>query len=88
MFDLFAQEAPWQESLADGAVVLRRLAMEDAPRLITQIKQVSALSPFRQMVTLGGYTMSVAMTNCGDYGWTTHPQGYRYVTHDPLTGKP
>src|SRR6185312_14649831 len=40
------------------------------------------------MVVPSGHTMSVAMTNCGDLGWITDRTGYRYTTHDPLTGKP
>jgi alkylated DNA repair protein (DNA oxidative demethylase) len=31
--------------------------------------------------------MSVAMSNCGSWGWTSDRHGYRYVQHDPLTGK-
>ena len=38
------------------------------------------------MVTPGGRRMSVAMTNCGDVGWVSDASGYRYATHDPLTG--
>ncbi len=38
------------------------------------------------MVTPGGYTMSVAMTNCGRLGWTTDQHGYLYSPFDPLTG--
>ncbi len=88
MFDLFADEAPWQEPLADGAVILRRFACADAQALIAQISALAALSPFRQMVTPGGYTMSVAMTNCGDVGWTTNQHGYLYSPIDPLTTHP
>ena len=32
-----------------------------------------------------GYTMSVAMTNCGHLGWTSHRQGYLYSPIDPQT---
>ena len=32
--------------------------------------------------------MSVAMTNCGDYGWVTDRSGYRYDRHDPDSGRP
>jgi alkylated DNA repair protein (DNA oxidative demethylase) len=39
------------------------------------------------MVTPGGFTMSVALTNCGALGWTTDRRGYRYGSTDPLTGK-
>lgn len=87
MLDLFADEAPWQETLAEGAVILRRFARAQAGELIAQIAHVARHSPFRQMVTPGGYTMSVAMTNCGERGWTTNQHGYLYSPDDPLTGK-
>lgn len=88
MLDLFADESPWQEPLADGAVILRRFARSQADELLAQIAHVARHSPFRQMVTPGGYTMSVAMTNCGERGWTTNQYGYLYSPDDPLTGKP
>lgn len=40
------------------------------------------------MQTPGGYTMSVALTNCGTLGWTSDAQGYRYTRIDPLSGQP
>lgn len=88
MLDLFADEAPWQEPLAPGAVVLRRFAFRTAQSLLDDIGFVASQSPFRQMVTPGGYTMSVAMTNCGALGWTTDRHGYCYAVRDPLTDKP
>ena len=86
MLDLFADAEPWQEPLAPGAAILRRFALTSAPALIAAINDVAAHSPFRQMVTPGGYTMSVAMTNCGQLGWTTNDRGYLYSPKDPLTG--
>ncbi|MDC8809159.1 hypothetical protein PRR77_20545, partial [Klebsiella pneumoniae] len=79
MLDLFSDTPPWQEPLAPGAVVLRRFARERAPALLQAIADVASQSPFRQMVTPGGYTMSVAMTNCGALGWTTDRHGYLYA---------
>ena len=87
MFDLFADTPPWQEPLAPGAIILRRYARERAPALLQAIAGIAGRSPFRQMVTPGGYTMSVAMTNCGELGWTTNQHGYLYAADDPLTGK-
>lgn len=87
MLDLFADTPPWQEPLAPGASVLRRRALAESEALMAGIAEVSAQSPFRQMVTPGGYTMSVAMTNCGEVGWTTNPHGYLYAGTDPLTQK-
>ncbi len=39
------------------------------------------------MMTPGGFTMSVAMTNCGKAGWVTDRRGYRYAEIDPLSEK-
>lgn len=86
MRDLFADEPSWVEPLSPGAVILRRFAHRQASTLLDAIIQVAAASPFRQMVTPGGYTMSVEMTNCGQAGWTADRQGYAYTTIDPLTG--
>lgn len=88
MLDLFADAEPWQEPLAPGAVILRRFALSRAEVLFNDIHAVAARSPFRHMVTPGGYTMSVAMTNCGQLGWATNERGYLYAPEDPLTGKP
>ncbi|WNY81575.1 DNA oxidative demethylase AlkB [Cronobacter dublinensis] len=88
MLDLFADTDPWEEPLADGAVVLRRFALARAPALMAGIEAVASRSPFRHMVTPGGYTMSVAMTNCGEVGWSTNLKGYLYAPVDPQTGAP
>ena len=57
MLDLFADDEPWQEPLAPGAVILRRFARLHSPQLMAAIHDVAARSPFRHMVTPGGYTM-------------------------------
>ena len=44
-------------------------------------------APFRHMVTPGGFRMSVAMTNCGSFGWVTDRTGYRYDAIDPESGR-
>ena len=48
---------------------------------------LAAAAPFRNMVTPGGYAMSVAMTNCGAVGWVTDRKGYRYSAIDPESGR-
>src|ERR1700704_2115194 len=90
MDDLFADVAPLEETvkLADGATLFRGCASEIAPFIVEAISQIAKTSPFRHMVTPGGYTMSVAMTNCGRAGWTTDRKGYRYATIDPETNAP
>ncbi len=52
------------------------------------LTQIIAAAPLRHMVTPGGFTMSVAMTNCGRAGWITDRKGYRYSAQDPLTSQP
>jgi alkylated DNA repair protein (DNA oxidative demethylase) len=88
--DLFAGAAAGEsaEILAEGAVVLRGFAGRDAAALIGAVNEIAAVSPFRHMVTPGGFRMSVAMTNCGAVGWVTDRNGYRYAREDPATGQP
>lgn len=74
------------EELAPGAWVLRGFALEVAATLLADIAGVAAASPFRQLVTPGLKTMSVAMTNCGSVGWFSDRHGYRYTPLDPATG--
>jgi DNA oxidative demethylase len=57
-------------------------------RVLGGLEAITAVSPFRHMVTPGGFTMSVAMTNCGTAGWVTDRTGYRYDRDDPETGRP
>jgi alkylated DNA repair protein (DNA oxidative demethylase) len=75
-------------ALGLGAVLLRGLACRRAPELIAAIRAIATVSPFRHMVTPGGWQMSVAMTNCGKVGWVTDRAGYRYDRIDPATGQP
>ena len=87
--DLFGEQvgAPEREALADGAVLLRGLVVKEAMALLRAIDGVIISAPFRNMVTPGGFTMSVAMTNCGRAGWLTDRKGYRYDGIDPETGR-
>jgi alkylated DNA repair protein (DNA oxidative demethylase) len=74
------------ELLESGAVLLRGFA-EDQAGLAAEIDAVAVAAPFRHMVTPGGFAMSVAMTNCGAYGWVTDRKGYRYADADPASGR-
>ena len=75
-------------TLGPRAVLLRGFARERALELVAAVASVAAVSPFRHMVTPGGWEMSVAMTNCGQVGWVTDRTGYRYDAIDPATGRP
>jgi DNA oxidative demethylase len=74
--------------MAEGAVLLRGFARPFEADLIAALRDIEAQAPFRHMVTPGGHQMSVAMTNCGSFGWVTDRTGYRYDPNDPDTGTP
>jgi alkylated DNA repair protein (DNA oxidative demethylase) len=86
--DLFADQRARREAMADGAVLLRGLVAPVETELLAALRAVIAQAPFRRMVTPGGHTMSVAMTNCGARGWVTDRSGYRYDANDPDSGQP
>jgi alkylated DNA repair protein (DNA oxidative demethylase) len=88
LFDAAEQGRTWREELCTGAFVLRRFAVMDEAAILKALYGVIAEAPFRHMVTPGGLRMSVAMTNCGSYGWITDRTGYRYDAIDPHSGKP
>ena len=75
-----------QEQLEEGAMLLRGLAAAEAPVLVDEVARIAKTAAFRHMITPGGYTMSVAMTNCGRLGWVSDRSGYRYSAVDPDTG--
>lgn len=87
--DLFGNtQEPRREQLAEGAVLLRGFALEQAPEIIAAIRTITSATPFRHMITPGGFRMSVALCNCGPLGWVTDETGYRYTPRDPVTGQP
>jgi alkylated DNA repair protein (DNA oxidative demethylase) len=85
---LFDPPAPTREPLEEGALLLRGFAFADAGVLVADAARVADTAPFRHLVTPGGFTMSVAMTNCGRVGWVSDRKGYRYDPSDPDTGAP
>lgn len=87
--DLFGSPtaAGIREPLGTQASVLRGFALQDVDALLAGIEALVREAPFRQMLTPGGHTMSVALTNCGALGWTSDRRGYRYAPLDPLSGR-
>jgi alkylated DNA repair protein (DNA oxidative demethylase) len=85
LFENVAEERVLGESLGPGTAILRGFALEHEIQLLDALVAVAAKSPFRYMVTPGGFRMSVAMTNCGSVGWITDRRGYRYDSVDPET---
>ena len=77
-----------RERLEEGAVLLHGFAAAAGPLLFEEVTQIAQSAAFRHLVTPGGYTMSVAMTNCGRVGWVSDRTGYRYDPEDPQTRAP
>ena len=88
--DLFAtaDEAPPPHSIAEGAVLLPAFALPHEGVLQAELARILAEAPLRQMVTPGGFRMSVGTTSCGALGWITDRRGYRYSAVDPLSELP
>ncbi len=79
--ELFAENLP-------GLTHLPGFALQYMDALRAGIAAITAAAPFRHMETGWGQKMSAAMSNCGDWGWTSSRQGYRYTASDPLSGAP
>jgi alkylated DNA repair protein (DNA oxidative demethylase) len=88
LFEDTSEYLPLNENLGPGTAILRGFARTVDRSIMATLFAVAAQSPFRHMVTPGGFRMSVAMTNCGAFGWVTDRKGYRYTSTDPETGDP
>ncbi|KAA6461310.1 DNA oxidative demethylase AlkB [Acidobacteria bacterium AB60] len=77
-----------QDVLGPGTAFLAGFALPQEEALLSSLAAVAKQSPFRHMITPGGFRMSVAMTNCGPLGWITDRTGYRYTALDPETNQP
>jgi DNA oxidative demethylase len=88
LFDIVGEAGPSREAMADGAVLLRGFAKPIEHDLVAALQAITAQAPFRHMFTPGGHQMSVAMTNCGNAGWVSDRNGYRYDGVDPVSGQP
>lgn len=90
--DLFSGDALQQltsnKQIGEQSYVLRGYALPWVERLLPELRRVLAQSPFRKMVTPGGFTMSAALSSCGQLGWSTDRTGYRYTPLDPDSQQP
>ena len=89
MSDLFAAlNRNTRTRLGPQACVLHGFALPFVDALLGDIAGIESAAAFRHLVTPGGHTMSVAMTNCGPFGWCSDRRGYRYDPRDPGSGQP
>nr|WP_204259776.1 DNA oxidative demethylase AlkB [Lichenicola cladoniae] len=87
LFDTLTSGPGEAVALAPGAWLRPGFAGGEVPSLLAAVLAVAEAAPFRHLVTPGGATMSVAMTNCGSLGWISDRRGYRYEQVDPLTSR-
>lgn len=73
-------------ALTPHVFILKHYA--DTTALQVLIHSIAAQAPFRHMLVPGGAVMKVALSNCGDFGWTSDAAGYRYAALDPASGLP
>jgi DNA oxidative demethylase len=88
LFEDLKESESLNEDLGPGTAILRDMAKDRDTEIMDALFSVAVRSPFRHMVTPGGFRMSVAMTNCGALGWVTDREGYRYASVDPETNTP
>jgi alkylated DNA repair protein (DNA oxidative demethylase) len=90
--DLFDDLPPQPDTapapIAPGAVLLHGFARDGVGALLHAVESVLQHAPLRHLQTPGGYTMSVAMSNCGSLGWVSSASGYRYSAIDPASNQP
>ncbi len=77
-----------QDRLCEDAVLLRRFAFAEASAIMAALNTLLIHAPLRHMLTASGKPIAVAMSNCGDYGWISDRQGYRYCAINPQTNEP
>ena len=69
LFNEISEPVNREDDLGPGTALLRGFALGEQSSIIQAMLAVADQSPFRHMVTPGGFRMSVAMTNCGSLGW-------------------
>jgi DNA oxidative demethylase len=87
LFDSIRDPGLPRDLLGPGTAILNGFALGRETELAFVMQAITKLAPFRHMITPGGFRMSVALTNCGTYGWVTDRTGYRYDSIDPETGQ-
>ena len=90
--DLFAEDDLQQptriERISEQAFVLRGHALPQVDELLTALANILNCAPLRQMQTPAGFALSARLSSCGDWGWYSDRNGYRYSATDPLTDQP
>src|ERR1700723_3233168 len=88
LFELGSPAPLSKDILGAGTAFLAGFALDTQDELLLSLKCIAERSPFRNMVTPGGYRMWVALTDCGPLEWLTDRSGYRYDAIDPEMNRP
>lgn len=75
-------------NISKESFLFKGMLLPEEDNLLQEIKRVLKCNYWREISTPGGKPMSIKITNCGDFGWYSDKNGYRYSQLDPLTGKP
>lgn len=88
--DLFSSTAhgPITTPLGEDAWLFHQFLTPSAEDILSAVRMVLKSSPLRYFTTPSGGVMSVKSSNCGQYGWLSDTNGYRYQRCDPLTQQP
>lgn len=76
------------QCIAPGAYWVQGFVGSQSEQMLDLVDELCQRSPFRQMKTPGGKTIQAAMTACGDWGWISNRDGYRYSDLDPISERP
>ncbi|MGR6871627.1 alpha-ketoglutarate-dependent dioxygenase AlkB [Pseudomonas sp. HK3] len=76
---------PEVHNLGDGIFHIKQFAPSEL--CLHLISLITEQAPLRQMMTPMGHLTQVKMTNCGQYGWISDSNGYRYSPIDPTSQK-
>jgi len=85
MTDLFSNSRPIKEEIYPDLFILANF-VKTAP-LLKAVDEITKSSPFRKMMTPNGHYTGIALTNCGQWGWTSDSQQYQYSKIDPQTNQ-
>jgi len=83
-----APDARQSEAVGPGGAALYHRVFDASQQksLVSQIGDIVRVAPlFQPVMPRTAKPFSVAMTNCGQLGWVSDRDGYRYQTRHPLT---
>jgi len=88
--DLFGNlgSEPLRSNISEQATLFHQFLAKSDDALLTDVRGVLKSAPLRHLQTPAGHKMSVKSSNCGEYGWLSDSQGYRYQKIDPVTKAP